>query len=65
MRVIKTYIVKGIHGEATVLLECEGNRFYLMRNGPLDRNDSKFIDITPVHAKRLIDYDKTWTENTN
>jgi hypothetical protein len=56
MKVLNTYIVKGIHGGNLLLLETTDNRYYLVRNGQLDRNDERLREITPDHAHRLINY---------
>jgi hypothetical protein len=58
MRVIATYIVKGIHGKETILYHSEDGKWFVLNNGALGENDGSLKEINPTRAHSLIKYMK-------
>lgn len=58
MKIIATYIVKGIHGKETIIYECEDGNFFIVNNGALGERDGSLKEINPTKAHSLINYMK-------
>lgn len=58
MKIIATYIVKGIHGKETILYECEDGKFFILNNGAFGEKDGSLKEINPTRAQSLINYMK-------
>lgn len=59
MKVIRTYIVKGIHGKETILYQCEGDKYFILSNGAFGERDMSLKEINPTRANSLINYMKS------